>query len=669
MNKTYALFFALMVMTVSLAGCIGQDDENSNSETPTETLEDWQVHFASSAADLPVCESAALGHLYYVEDDVEFQVCTTSGWEVIEISGLDGAQGEQGVPGEDGISMLISLVESTSCESGGHTFDIGTDLDADGLLDISEVSTTVEVCNGSQGIPGQNGADGETGLSALIASTTEESGVNCGNGGTRIDVGVDDNADGLLDAAEVDQTQYVCNGGSSNTTTLTLVTLPPTNMGCDAGGHVVSHGLDNGDGGGMYANGILEPGEIDVSTTLCSRTSISILKDIHQGSNSGLFSAVLSHHELTLVGSTLYFPASDGFHGIELWKSDGTSTGTMMVKDINPGGTPGVFSELTAMGNMVYFRASDGTNGQELWKSDGTNQGTVMVKDIYTGDDDDWGYPVDITAIGNTLYFSADDGVVGQELWKSDGTTSGTVLIKDIDTSWDSNPYGFTSGPTGIYFSADDGTHGKELWVTDGTASGTTMIKDIDPSPFDGSDPSELTRMGNTVYFRADDGTNGHELWQTDGTASGTTMVKDIFSGSSDGLPYGLTVMGAMLYFSADDGTHGLELWQSDGTTTGTTMVKDIYSGAGNSGIASLTAIGNMYLLFGADDGANGSEVWISDGTATGTVLFLDVNPGPGSSNPASFIRLDGLLYFVASGSSGYELYYNGEILNEVSYS
>ena len=82
-----------------------------------------------------------------------------------------------------------------------------------------------------------------------------------------------------------------------------------------------------------------------------------------------------------------------------------------------------------------------------------------------------------------------------------------------------------------------------------------------------------------------------------------------------------------------------------------------------------LRAIGNTHIYFGADDGANGSEVWISDGTAAGTVLFLDVNPGPGSSNPASFTRLDGLLYFVASGSSGYELYFNGEILNEVSYS
>ena len=37
---------------------------------------------------------------------------------------------------------------------------------------------------------------------------------------------------------------------------------------------------------------------------------------------------------------------------------------------------------LTAVGNTLYFEANDGTNGYELWKSDGTASGTVMVKDI-----------------------------------------------------------------------------------------------------------------------------------------------------------------------------------------------------------------------------------------------------------------------------------------------
>ena len=75
----------------------------------------------------------------------------------------------------------------------------------------------------------------------------------------------------------------------------------------------------------------------------------------------------------TAIGSTLYFSAYDTTFGRELWKSDGTASGTMMVKDINSVGSssPGPF---TAVGNTLYFQATDGTNGTELWKSDGTHQ-------------------------------------------------------------------------------------------------------------------------------------------------------------------------------------------------------------------------------------------------------------------------------------------------------
>ena len=67
------------------------------------------------------------------------------------------------------------------------------------------------------------------------------------------------------------------------------------------------------------------------------------------------------------------------------------------------------------IGNTLYFEADNGINGSDLWKSDGTEAGTVMVKDIKNGGDSS--SPGSLTAVGNTLYFSADDGVVGQELW------------------------------------------------------------------------------------------------------------------------------------------------------------------------------------------------------------------------------------------------------------
>ena len=360
MNKAHALLFALMMMTVSLAGCFGGDggdDEGSNDETPIETLDDWQVHFVTSTSDLPGCNDDTNGRLYYVEADGEFQVCKSSGWKVIKISGVNGTN--------------------------------GTD-----------------------------GANGTNGLKALISSTSEPSGNNCANGGIRIGVGVDDNGNDVLEASEIDQTQYICNGNSSsntmpisssNNTTLTSITPPGSNLNCDAGGRIISHGLDNGDAGGIYANGILESGEVDTSTTFCSRTGIGLLKDINRGSGGS------DPMGFTAFGNTLYFRAYDGTNGYELWKSDGTANGTVMVKDIRSGSSHSYPSEITAIGNTLYFSASDGINGYELWKSDGTANGTMIVKDINSGSG---GSDLkDLIFFGNTLYFRANDGYSGNELY------------------------------------------------------------------------------------------------------------------------------------------------------------------------------------------------------------------------------------------------------------
>ena len=430
-----------------------------------------------------------------------------------------------------------------------------------------------------------------------------------------------------------------------------------------------------------------------------------LVKDINPGSGNG-FRLGNDREDLIESNGALFFAADDGVNGFELWKSDGTNSGTVLVKDINPGPggftiesmieingtifitrnnsstiqlwtsdgtdagtvmlkeTSGILStihSLTELNGTLYFTAGgDNDGGIELWTSDGTLAGTVQVKDIVPGPAGS--SPLQLTNVSGTLFFFADDGVNGRELWKSDGTEVGTVLVKDI-----------VPGPGGsfpvvgemiavngtLFFNADDDVNGIELWKSDGTEVGTTLVKDILPGIGNGF-PFSLTNLNGILYFTATNGINGAELWKSDGTEIGTVMVKDIFPGAGDANPLALTTSNGTLFFGADNGIHGRELWKSDGTPAGTVLVKDI-NPAGDSNISdfenAITSVGNT-LYFAATDGVSGRELWKSDGTSEGTVQIGDLNPGVGDSSPNKLIEFQGDLYLRANdGTLGREFY------------
>ena len=60
-----------------------------------------------------------------------------------------------------------------------------------------------------------------------------------------------------------------------------------------------------------------------------------------------------------MVGSTLFFAATDGSHGPELWKSDGTTAGTVMVKDVYPGAIGSYPKNLVNVNGTLFYQAFD----------------------------------------------------------------------------------------------------------------------------------------------------------------------------------------------------------------------------------------------------------------------------------------------------------------------
>lgn len=349
------------------------------------------------------------------------------------------------------------------------------------------------------------------------------------------------------------------------------------------------------------------------------------MQDIIPGSYTASGSS--SPRMITAAGGAAYFTARDSVSGFELWKSDGTEAGTVMLRDICSGELGSDPNGMFALGSTVFFTADDRIVGRELWKTDGTGAGTALVKDINPGTGSSSSFGT-MAALGNTVFFAANDGVNGYELWKTDGTAAGTVMVKDLAPgATGSGPNNLTVIGTTLYFTAFNGTTGQELFKTDGTTAGTQLVKDIAPgSP--GSGPRELTAVGTTLFFVADDGVSGFELWTSDGTTVGTNLVKDLAPGAASASARYLTEMGGRVYFAAVDPSAGMELWTSDGTATGTVLVKDVLAGANSSGPGGLTRLGSTLFFYAFTNTFTQVELWKTDGTAAGTVRVKDLGTG-----------------------------------------
>ncbi|MBU1412592.1 hypothetical protein KKC22_13860, partial [Myxococcota bacterium] len=175
----------------------------------------------------------------------------------------------QGADGSDGLQSLVTVTVEPAgvhCAGGGILVQGGLDGDGDGILDAGEVTQTQYVCDGADGLDGLDGTDG---LQSLVRQTAEPAGANCAAGGTRIQSGLDLNSSGVLDAGEVLQTQYVCNGadgsdGSNGLTALVRQTAEPAGANCATGGTRLDSGLD------ANVNGTLDSAEVAQTRYICN---------------------------------------------------------------------------------------------------------------------------------------------------------------------------------------------------------------------------------------------------------------------------------------------------------------------------------------------------------------------------------------------------------------
>ena len=98
-KNALAILLALLMTASALAGCSGSDDDIDDEPMD---LEDWNVFLVQGSSDLPACDPATEGRLYYVSSESGFQTCSNGSWQSIDLTGLSGAQGPVGAAGAVG---------------------------------------------------------------------------------------------------------------------------------------------------------------------------------------------------------------------------------------------------------------------------------------------------------------------------------------------------------------------------------------------------------------------------------------------------------------------------------------------------------------------------------------------------------------------------------------
>lgn len=380
----------------------------------------------------------------------------------------------------------------------------------------------------------------------------------------------------------------------------------------------------------FYANNGLNG--LELWLTDGSTTGTKMVKDIEP-----FFSGVNTLYSIGTYKGAAYFAANRGSGDYFLWKSDGTDTGTKKFMEIQ---SPTSFINYNG---KLYFIASDFFHkNREIWVTDSSKTGTVMVADINPGDGNAFALNTRFTILNGKMYFFANDGIHGYELWVSDGTTVGTTLVKDILPGPTSGGYFFTETivqNNKLYFPANDSVHGVELWESDGTASGTTLVKDIYPG-YRSSNIYNMKSRNGKLYFSAMDTFNhGEETWTSDGTGANTLMLKEIAPDTLSGGGAGFTAYKNHVFFQASDSTGSMyqsRLWVTDGTGTNTRIIappSSIDSPLVGIGLSNIVYKGSLY--FPANFDGTGIELWSLRDTTGASIIAsttknaISVYPNP----------------------------------------
>ena len=418
-------------------------------------------------------------------------------------------------------------------------------------------------------------------------------------------------------------------------------------------------GVDDGIDRGIAGDGILHEDEVRESLRICSEQLYQgIVGDMNPGVTNG-YSSTCS--QITF-NNTVLTSANNGINGCELWMLD-VDNSPLLLKDIHPSGDSipgkilGVQSMETERGLRFVFDADDGTHGRELWVSDGTASGTLMVGDIETGDGID--YTSEVTEWMNGVVFTTNGGQ-GQRMWWTNGsvttsiwqapwlTSSASSDLMNQSSSLSSLGQNMLLGDENrLWFAAKEANIGLEVMQLD--SDGTMTMYDL--HPFGDSSPSEALVSNNGLVLVAGDGTGrqlahldgaGGVQWLTSMTKEGTTTPVTTMAPK-----FGLHQIGDTILFDAVYRGADATLFSYSFATLNLIELSSTILAPGHS----LEPVSNGHTIwFDCVLGSTGMELCQTDGTEQGTHLTVDLMQGISSSLPRALMYTDSTLYVLAQG-------------------
>jgi ELWxxDGT repeat protein len=303
---------------------------------------------------------------------------------------------------------------------------------------------------------------------------------------------------------------------------------------------------------------------------------------------------------LLVYHSELFMRVNSSGTGVELWKVDAANN-VSIVKDVNPGSGTGFVGNLAIYNDLLYFIGNNGS-ASDLWKSDGTTAGTLVTVDL----DDTELINVSpwhgLTTAGNAMYFTRNYemnewGDRTAELWKTDGTAEGTTVVKVFAGGYFYNYMtNFLAWNGKLYFFHNIGDPAYHYFsVSDGTEAGTTHLA---LASIDGS-PRVILDAGAHILYYAESQSFTSPIEKWDGATSTQVHEFSVYHSTANDELIDLTYADGRAFFLDDaSGYYGgsYQLWQADLASGATRTVQEIH-GVSLHGSGNITAIdGSIYF-------------------------------------------------------------------------